>query len=938
MEKVFGHNDIVAFDLETTGLEPSRDSIIEIGAVRLLPDGKFDRFSQLVNPRCNVPFFITELTGIDNEMLEDAPTIDKAIDGFLDFIGDAALLAHNAKFDIEFINSNLIDCGYPPLVNPAIDTLELARLIYPNLVNHQLETVAALFRYDLKKAHRAVNDAEATLFAGVKLWQKFLSLPDPVFDRLGFLVNAANLPQIVSFWSSLRMERLRERIDEPEVDTKYLLDLTNEFGEQIEKTVEFSPETVMEYFDVDSPLSEVLVGFTPRPEQQEMAESAIGALANGELLMAEAGTGVGKSFAYLIPALFWSAANREKIVVSTYTKALQEQLFQSDIPTLAEIMPFQFKAVLLKGKGNYICLYRLERYFKNPNLLSYREREGLAYIASWLVDSQSGDISENTSFLNARQFYLWEKIRADGHTCVGRKCPFYDSCYVYKIRKKVQQAQVVVVNHALLMSDIGGGILGDYDYLIIDEAHNLERVAADNLGGMLAQWRFRSTLDSIFSESPKPSGTLAFLYSVLAKKKEHKELYEKAANSIIAARSFADTFFAELTHQMQVFYHWREQRYGVRKRYDSENPAFRKTEPLAAEIIRYLSSAKENLKKFADSIESEDATVERLIEELNGETAKVAEMVEDVLFSMTPSEKDFVYWLESPRPDDKESTDARINWAPLNVGELLNKVLYEHLGAVILTSATMTVAQDFNYYLEALGLRYAPLERIRTHLLGSPYNYHDQLRIAIARFMPPPISQNEQAFVQRVAEVVGECSKRIRLGSMVLFTNYKMLRGVFENLHQPMKTEGVKLLAQKISGSLTALKRQFIENVESVLLGTESFWQGVNIPGKSLELLFITKLPFGVPDEPYSEAKQERIRMQGGEPFTEYQVPQAVIRFRQGIGRLIRNETDKGVLILLDQRLATRRYGKYFLDSLPTSAVEVYNPEELYSIISEQMS
>ncbi|RKZ28599.1 hypothetical protein DRQ29_01630, partial [bacterium] len=521
--KIFGYDSIVAFDLETTGLDPSSDSIIEIGAVKLLPDGSFEKFDKLVNPHRPVPFFVMQLTGIDNAMLENAPPIEDALADFLEFIGDSALIAHNAPFDWNFSNEKLNKIGKPQLTNPIIDTLPLIRIMYPNAINHQLETMAGLFGYNLTKAHRAVNDADATLFSAIKIWETILALDDKIFDRLEFIIGHSNQNEILKIWGDARKARLLTHYDKPETVEKYILDLTNEFGEPPSEKIEFEPDEVMHYFDKNSPLNSAMDNFKYRPQQTDMAKFVMDTLVNGKLTMVEAGTGVGKSFAYLIPSLYWGAANGEKIVVSTYTKALQEQLFFYDIPILEQNLPFDFKAILLKGKGNYICLLRAERYLKNPSLLSFREREGILYIANWLANTNSGDISENSAFMNSRQFHLWEKIRADGHTCIGRKCPYYNDCFVYKIRKKVQESQVIVVNHALLLSDLGGGILGDYDYLIVDEAHNLERVAAESFGGVIARWRIRSTLDSIFSEMPQPNGTLVFLFSALENRQDYAE-------------------------------------------------------------------------------------------------------------------------------------------------------------------------------------------------------------------------------------------------------------------------------------------------------------------------------------------------------------------------------------------------------------------------------
>ncbi len=932
---LFGYEDIVAFDLETTGFDPAFDEIIEIGAVRIRSDGSFERFSTLVSPSRPIPLHIRQLTGIDDEMVAGAPGLPEALDGFLGFVGDAALVAHNAPFDLSFIQRKSLDLGLKPPRNPTVDTLSLAKALFPNLVNHQLETVAALFGFEHRRAHRALPDAEATAHAAKGLWQKMLSLPDELFEQMLRLTFSAGMVDLGELFTRAQMFRMRGRPEPPAVDERVLLKLQNEFGEPTRARVEFSAELVTSYLSEGSPLAGVLPKFRPRPQQKQMSELVAQAFSGGELLMVEAGTGVGKSFAYLLPAVFWAAASGEKVVISTFTKALQEQLFFSDIPALAKVLPFGFKAILLKGKGNYICLNRLQRYIENPGLLSFREREGLLYIVSWLGETESGDITENTAFLNMRQNYFWDKVRADGHTCIGKKCKFFPTCFVHKVRRQVHDAQILVVNHALLLSDLQSGLLGDYKYLIVDEAHNLERVAVSHLGGTVALWRFRSTLDGIFSETPARSGTLALLFGALGEKEEYAQPFSKASNAVIAARAFAEQFFTELAELMEYIYHWREQRYPVRRRYDVDNPVFARLEPLGRTLLGYLERAKGALKAFADVVVPSDAQTDRLLEELCGQISKLDELAQDLSFVLSPTERDFVYWFESPPRVD--SNEAKLCWAPLNIGEILHDELYSHLGAVVFTSATLTVAGSFEYFLENLGVAFAPPERINQKLLGSPYDFDRQLAIAIARFMPDPTPANERAFVEKASEVIYESSRRMRKGTLALFTSHSMLQQVFHNLYDQLRREGIRVMAQGLSGSHSALARQFVEDTESVLLGTETFWQGIDVPGESLEVLFLVKLPFGAPDDPYTEAKQELIRARGGDPFTEYIVPQAVIKFRQGVGRLIRSETDRGVLVIMDPRAASRRYGEFFVKSLPTKPVDVFDPQELFDIIAEKL-
>ena len=933
---IFGQKEVVAFDFETTGVDPGFDRIIEIGAVKVFDDGRQETFKRLVNPQRPVPFYVKQLTGIDDSMLSEAEPIELVLPQFLDFLGDALLIGHNVSFDLGFLFENCRALGLRIPRNRVVDTLSLARVLYPTAVNHQLETLAALFEVELVRAHRAYYDALATLGVAEKLWQKLLSLPEPLFDQLEELIFAAGASDLEFYWRLAREHRMfRENLPPPpEVDSDKLVVLQNELGEPTSESVDFDPDIIEAYFSENSPLGTVLKNFKVRSQQQDMAAAVTQAFIDGELLMVEAGTGVGKSFAYLVPALFWSAANGEKVVVSTYTKALQEQLFFKDLPVLRKVLPFDFYALLLKGKGNYICLYRLERYMRDPMSLTSREREGLIYIASWISETESGDISENTSFINNFRYSLWEKVRADGHTCIGKLCPYYRDCFVYKIRRKISEAQMLIVNHALLISDLGGAILGDYSYLIVDEAHKLDVVAVELLGGEISIWRVKSVLDGIYKEAVVPSGVLSYIMTALGDQ-SLDEQFERIKENISFIRECADKFFSELALNMELIYHWQKQKYQVRKRYDYINPVYKSIKDRGDELIAALKSLYTELDIFIDNLgEPQNEELRKYFEELKGERAKLMELMDDLLVVLSPDEPDVVYWMESPTSPD--SIDARLCWAPLDVGQVLNTELYERLGAAVFTSATLAIAEDFSYYLERLGLVYAPRERVRTLLLGSPYDYETQLRIVVTEFMPSP--RELERFIDKTSALVRETSRKFRKGTMVLFTSHDSLRQIYETLYYDFQQVGIKLLGQGFSGSLAAISRTFIEDVESVLLGTESFWQGIDIPGKSLELLILTKLPFPVPDDPYIEAMSERLQRCGRRPFEEFIVPQAVIRFRQGVGRLIRSETDRGVLAILDKRIITMRYGEKFISSLPKKPEIAKSLDEVYQIVAEHLS
>ncbi len=940
MRDLFGYKSYIALDIETTGLYPGTDKIIEIGAVRVDEDGSEHVFETFLNPGIRLPEEIVELTGIQPEMLRNAPKFEEIASELLAFLKKDIVIGHNISFDIGFLTDAFLSCGKKPYAPPVIDTLFWARMLYPNATAHSLEALCALLAIEQDDAHRALPDARFTLACAHKLWQRLLSINDNELNTLEFLAGTSGLSDTSQLLANARIARMSEKFEPPELCRKYLMETDNVFGTAYLDTRPFDEREVMHFFENSGELAKTMEHFAVRPQQQGMAKEIITAFENRSILMVEAGTGVGKSFAYLIPAIFRAVATGEKLVISTFTKSLQDQLFSEDIPQVAQCLPFAFKAVLLKGRGNYVCPHRVERLLKNPSLLVMRDREALLPLAVWLEETQSGDLSENTAFMNSSRMGLIEKIRADAHTCVGKKCPHFSRCFVYEVRKKVEDAQIVVVNHALLLSDIDGAIIGTYSDLIVDEAHNLERAAVDAFGGDVNIWVFRAVLDSIFSQGSQLSGTMIYAYNALEQKilEKVEDSFSRAKNAIIAARAFVDNFFAELAGRMDYYLNWKAQRYAVRKRYDNASELLTSVKKLGEEFVRYLKSANESINAFCDIAgESASENAKILVEELRGEALKIAELAQGFVRALTPDDDDLVFWAESPSPDSAESLDARLFWAPLDIGKKLCDTVFDKVNSCVLTSATLTVANSFDYFSSILGFVFVEAERKRTAIFGSPFDYPNQLMAIVPRFFPEPISQNEHYFIKSVVETVRDTSAKTRAGSLVLFTSYSMLREAFQMLKPALTKHHIKLLAQRISGSNTSVARQFLQDHESVLLGTESFWQGFNAPGKTLEILYVTKIPFAVPDDPYPEAICERIRAAGGNPFIQYQVPQAVIRFRQGIGRLIRSESDRGVLVICDPRVVLKRYGDMFTKSLPVPVKTVFSAQELVNAIAAQL-
>ncbi len=913
--------DLVAIDLETTGLDPANDLIIEVGAVRMQNGKVIAEFSTLVDPGIPIPQHVTHITGISNQDVIGAPRIDQVLPRISEFTRDSPIIAHNISIDMGFLQGR-----YGLLKgNQRIDTYDLASILLPRAARYNLNSLTSAMGIVLENAHRALDDARATALLFDALWHKMLSLPRATLQEIVDASRGLNWDATAVIEAALRhgvSESGSSDIFTPYRDARPAL-------VPVEAARPVAVAQVEALLGPDGGLAKRMPGYEQRAQQTEMAVAVAEAFNNQRHLLVEAGTGTGKSLAYLIPAALFATQNAQPVVISTNTLNLQDQLLENDIPLLREALDIPFEASVLKGRSNYLCPRRLMAV-RRRRPTSLVELRTFAKILIWMLESDTGDRGE-ISLRGPVESVIWHRLSAEDEGCTLHRCEsqMQGACPFYKARKAADSAHLLIVNHALLISDAvsENQVLPEYQYVIVDEAHQLEEAVTNGMNFRVDQSALMRRLMDLGGPNRGLLGELLHNVRGHVPDKDFNRLevfIQMIDEAATLMQSHVTAFFTQLHTFLKDIHNLRSQEYLTLVRIvpqQRERASFGHLQAAwqtLAEFFEVISDAMLRLTKalhklsvhqipgFADFVYSTE-TASTYLTDVHKQLSA---------FTHTP-DSNTIYWISLGSGAEELPS---INSAPLHVGGLIEQHLWHKKECVILASATLRAGEDFEYLRNRL---HAEKHEVQAVEVGSPFNYRTSTLIYLPQDIPEP---NERHGYQRAVERgIIELAAALNGRVLALFTSYSHLRQTAQAITPRLALGGISVYDQSDGTSRQALLDGFRSTEKAVLLGTRSFWEGIDIPGQSLSALVLTRLPFAVPTDPIFSARADTYR----DAFAEFAVPDAVLRFRQGFGRLIRTSTDRGVVTIFDSRILTKSYGTAFLESLPDCTVEYGSLEGL---------
>jgi len=918
--KALNLSDFVALDFETTGINASNDRIIEVAAIRFSDGVAIEKFVKLVNPGRPIPEIITNITNIFDAMVQDAPPEADIVDELFNFIGNSPIVAHNTAFDIAFLKE-LAKRHKVQFIEPKLyDTLPLSRTFLYHLPSFNLGAVTEYYGLSAAGSHRAEKDTENCGLIFLNLIEEAASYPLDIITKLLALYKVTELPNkhlLIDIANTLtKIGDLKQGLSGSKEKREIQSNVYVYKGSNLQDKV-----NATDVFGNNGLLSKVLDNFEIRGSQIDYSNFVEKIINNEEKIgVVEAGTGLGKSFAYLYPALKRSEhfTDDGPVVISCYTKNLQDQLFYKDLPVMAEVIERPIKAVMLKGRSNYICLTRLNWLIADASkVLNPNEIEKILPLIVWLKWTKTGDLSECNGFWNSRPGRIAFLVQSEAGFCTTKLCSHQNGCFIGKIRREIYEASIIIINHSLLLSEITRpGLLPMFNTVIIDEAHNLVPVAYNQLSFSMDQLGYGSYLQSI---DPKYSGNQRCNKILSALGGLHPKfinLQKDISYQVDLALEALRLFFQRLCSDWEAeFNHSSVYIQKIIMKNLAEE--FNKSSSELAEFLTALNNLQKIIQQTIAAlleVDPERKDYDELYQIFGQHKDILTGIVSNISMLTSAQSPENVYWKEGEFKEQNgvKELSLSLHASPVDVSDKLSELFFQNIGHCVLTSATIRVNDSFNYFMRRTGLDRITNKPVELNYFPSPFYYKDQ--VTYLQYGNRKSITTDPIAIANIVEIISEKYNR---RTMVLFTARNTLNAVFNILKRNSNTRDMPIFAQIINSSRQSLIDGMKRTPNGVLFGTAAFWEGVDFPGDLLQILIITKLPFDVPTEPIIQAYSEMLEMSDDNPFINFTVPEAIIRFRQGFGRLIRKMTDEGVFIVLDDRIVNKRYGSNFSEAIP---------------------
>lgn len=877
----------VAIDLETTGLDFEKDEIIEVALVRFENGVPVEDVDYLVKPTtASLRPFIENLTGIYKSDLENAESFAGVAGKIYSFIGDYPIVAHNAAFDSKFLTQTFAKVGISFENHMVWDSLTVSRIAFQNVPNHRLDTLVQELNIPRSRAHRALPDADAC-------GRLFVMSLEKIQGEDRWLYNALSKVAVNSNWSAIWPVS-------GESENEFSYKLPEVPLEEV--PVKNHVPRVGEFFQEGGILAKNMAGYQPRSNQQDLAAVVERNMHKGGLCVIEAPTGSGKSLAYLVAAAN-KAASGERVVISTATRALQEQLWNRDIPQLSCLYNGKLKASVLKGRENYLCLRKFEAILASPeNMLLPEERDSFMAIIPWVYTTTTGDVNECSSFSQGRNRVLWSKMASSAKSCLGEKCPNYGRCPALAAKRRAMNSNLLLVNHSLFLADMSldFALLPLYEHIVFDEAHRLPEISNQSLCRTVSFFGLRNVIKTMVPSRTKKDGLVVEIEAgIPAECTEAHEVCANLVESLGELEKALHRFFMKIGKKLTKQKNKNGFSYSssMMAEYDADPAGFMDQYAKVQKLVEKLSAMASRVNE----------SVSGLVHDLNGRMTEIERFVSDFEFLTKGAREDWIFFMEEPF----NPHTIKLHAYPLNFGTIWKEKFYPWIKSATFTSATLAEQGDLTYFVERMGLNVQDPKRapfLRVYNESSTKDARQS--VMVAKYLPKPSAPE---YNEALNDTLCQFLPEVEENAMVLFTSVSAMMKAQAALAPLFAQKGKLLLCQHVDGALDGLIAMFRKERGACLLGCQSLWEGVDFPGDALKLLVIPKLPFPNPMDPLVAGISAKMKSDGKNSFKDYYVPEAYMELRQGLGRLIRSEEDSGKVLILDNRVVLEHYGKSFM-------------------------